>query len=111
MSNDIVNNVNINVNPSIKNVRIGNDLLGLGEAIHSIPDTISAIGSCVKDVSEGFENIVHTTGNIMKAAGNIFGGLPNPIQTYKHSDKALKSRGNFDMKKQSFFAVENMRDI
>ena len=111
MSDKVVNNVNINANANIKNIRIFNDLLGIGEACQSIPDTINAIGSCVKDISEGYENIVHTTGNIMKAAGNIFGGLPNPIQTYKHSDKALKSGGNFDIKKQSFFAVENMRDI
>ena len=102
MHNDGDINVNINTNANIKNVRNGNDIFGIGEAFHSIPDTISAVGSCVKDISEGYENIAHTTGNIIKAASNIFNGLPNPISTYKHSDKVLKSGGNFDIKKQSF---------
>ena len=107
MSNKGNINVNLNTNANINNVRIGNDIFGIGEAIHSIPDTISAIGSCVKDVSEGYENIAHTTGNIIESALNLFNGNPN----LTHSNKELKNGGNYDIRKQSLFAVENMRDI
>ena len=48
------------------NVKIG-DFLGLGEAVHSVPDTIEAIGNCAIKVTNALDNVVNTVGNIIKS--------------------------------------------
>lgn len=56
---------NINIQQKVNNVRIANDIFGLGEAIHTGADIIEASGKTAKNYSEAFENIAHTTGNII----------------------------------------------
>lgn len=58
-------NGNINIEPKINNVRINNDIYGIGEAIHTVADLAEANGKAAKNYSEAFENFAHTAGNIL----------------------------------------------
>ena len=99
-------NGNINIEPKINNVRINNDIYGIGEAIHTAADLVEASGKTAKNYSEAFENFAHTAGNIFNGICDFFGGNNKKVENQNYYNGA-----NFNIKKQAMFAVENMKDL
>ena len=74
------------INPSIS-IKVG-DFLGFGEVVHSVPDTIEAVGHCAKNVAEAGNIAVDTFQKITEIPFQISENYENFVD--KNRERRIK---------------------